>query len=47
MITQFILFIMHYSLFVEDGVDVLISEENGDLYGNQVETAICHIIPDS
>lgn len=42
MITLFILYVKHYSHFVEGGVDVLISEENGDVHENHVETAICH-----
>lgn len=47
MIIHFILYITHYSFFVVGGVDVLISEENGGLYRNQVETASCHRVLDS
>lgn len=47
MVTQFILNVMHCLHFSDGGVDVLISDESGDLHGNQIETVSWHRVIDS
>lgn len=44
LVSQFILYVTHYSLFVVDAVDT-ISEENGDLHINPVKNASSHRVP--